>query len=82
MPPEPYQSAAQSSILVNASPTALPGGEESDNFNGNLNANGETNEVAFEEAESQSLSQQPTKVRPPAKFFLGKPHKVNNNSSK
>lgn len=43
-------------------------------------SNGETNSndmENYEEAESL-MAQQPTKVRPPAKFFLGQPQKYKN----
>lgn len=42
--------------------------------NGNGGGNGGNGDENYEEAESL-MAQQPTKIRPPAKFFLGQPQK-------
>lgn len=44
------------------------------NGNGNGGGNGGNGDENYEEAESL-MAQQPTKIRPPAKFFLGQPQK-------
>ena len=85
MPPEPYPSAgpnmAANAILPNSgSIVGANANSDENSYNTMGSANGESNsEENYEEAESL-MAQQPTKVRPPAKFFLGKPQKYSNPS--
>ena len=89
MQPEPFPSIGPS-IPVNSAVVGVGNlnsnmgsssnsDETSYNAMGNGNNGESNNEENYEEAESL-MAQQPTKVRPPAKFFLGKPQKHKNPS--
>lgn len=86
LPPEPYSISRPSyfgNIFNNNNNIGNGGvggssttGNEDMSYNQNMDA---ANEENYEEAESL-MAEKPTKVRPPAKFFLGKPQKIYSSS--
>ncbi|KAI2810481.1 hypothetical protein BLOT_001642 [Blomia tropicalis] len=81
MPPEPFPTTGQvlpipgpnTNVFVNNNGNSIEGGGGGSSMNDEPNPDGENYE---ETAESQSMAEQPTRIRPPAKFFIGKPQKV------
>lgn len=87
-PPEPFSGGSTNAAAIAGVAHSVPSlgtgtnlNSEESGFNSmGSQSNGEANSndmENYEEAESL-MSQQPTKVRPPAKFFLGQPQKYKN----
>lgn len=87
MPPEPFPTTGQvlpipgpnTNVFVNNNGNSIEGGGGGSSMNDEPNPDGENYE---ETAESQSMAEQPTRIRPPAKFFIGKPQKVQKPSKR